>query len=89
MKHAKEIEKIVKGFSNNWRIRILELLEIKSGLTLIEICDELKINVKTGSEHTLKLKTSGLISKKYDGGTVTHMLTDRGKLALKFCKSIE
>lgn len=89
MKHPKELEKISKGFANSWRIKILELLEQEGPLPLIEICDRLKMNIKTASAHTSRLSLAELISKKYDGHMVHHSITARGKSVLKFLRIIE
>ena len=89
MKHPKELERIVKGFANSWRIKILELLEIEGPTTLVDIADKLNMNIKTASSHTNKLNLAGLISKKYDGNTVIHSITLRGKSILKFLRILE
>ncbi len=51
----KRTEKIVKGFANHHRIRILLLLESEPGLTLTDITEKLRVNLRTSSEHTRKL----------------------------------
>lgn len=89
MKHPKELEKIIKGFANSWRIRILELIGTRENLTLLDIADELNINVKTASEHLRKLSIAGLVNKKYNGPTVEHTITNRGTIILKFCRILE
>src|SRR3989344_3950101 len=89
MKHHKELERIVKGFANNWRIKILELIENEGPQTLAEITDKLKMNMKTASSHTNKLNISGLISKRYNSNNVIHRLSDRGKTILKFLRILE
>jgi len=89
MMDAKYLEKIVKGFANHHRIRILELVAKEPNLTLLDITDKLKINFRTASEHTRKLVGAGLLLKKYKGTSVEHRITDRGKLILKFCRILE
>lgn len=84
-----ELEKIIKGFSNHHRIRILEVIEKDSNMTLLDIAEKLRINFKTAGEHTRKLALAGLIDKKYKGASVQHKITDRGKQALKFCRILE
>lgn len=85
---VRRVERIVKGFSNHHRIRILSLLEKEPGLPLNEIAEELKLNFRTVSEHTKKLVASGLILKKYKGSIVQHQMTELGKDILRFCKKL-
>ena len=88
-KTYRELEKIVKGFSNHRRIEILELLEKHPELSLIEISTKLKINFKTASEHVRRLAIPGLVFKRNQGNNVIHNLTDRSKTILKFLRTLE
>ena len=54
-KTYRQLERIVRGFSNHRRIEILELLEKEPELSVIEIAERLKINFKTASEHVRRL----------------------------------
>lgn len=85
----KRLERHVKGFSNHRRIQIMLLLEKHSGPSLVEISDKTKINLKTAADHTRRLSSSGMINKKRRLGYVAHSLTPRGKLVLRFLKSLE
>jgi DNA-binding transcriptional ArsR family regulator len=89
MLKARQLEKIVKGFSNHRRIEILGLLYDKPELSLIEIADELRINFKTASEHTRRLAIAGLVMKRNDGNLVRHALSALGKTILKFLRTLE
>lgn len=89
MKDAKHIEKIVKGFANHYRVAILQLLEKKPELSVLEIADELDANMKTISEHTRRLRSAGLVMKRYDVHSVRHKVSDRGKQVLKFLRTLE
>jgi len=86
-KTPKQMERHLKGVANHWRIRILFLVSEKEGITLDKICEELKGNTKTISEHTKKLVLSGLVNKTRDGRGVHHSLSPYGKRFLKFIKS--
>jgi DNA-binding transcriptional ArsR family regulator len=88
-KKPRELERIMKGVANHRRISILRLLEEKPERSLIEICDSLKMNFKTASEHGKKLVAGGLILKQYQGNHVRHALSPRGKAVLKFLSTIE
>lgn len=84
----KSLEKIVKGFSNHRRIQILELIE-KGPISLSKISSELKVNLKTISEHSAKLHSSGLIDKNYRGREVVHKITPLGLVILTFLRKLE
>jgi DNA-binding MarR family transcriptional regulator len=82
-KTAKQLERYFKGVANHRRISILMLLSKHDGLTLEEIAEMLKCNMKTISEHTHRLSQAGLINKKYVGRFVTHSLSPYGEIILK------
>ncbi len=84
----KELEKIVKGFANHRRIEILELLQQKPELSLIEISDELEVNIKTVGAHTRRLLQSGLVMTRHEGPAVRHTTTKRGKKVLMFLRTL-
>ena len=85
----KKMERIFKGVANHWRIEIIFLLSSEPELSVIEISDRIKSNFKTTSEHIRKLAISGLLIKRYEGNSVRHKLTERGKSILKFCRILE
>lgn len=85
----RKTEKLVKGFSNHRRIQIMELLMESSDLSLIDIAERLKINIKTASEHVRRLSISGIVLKKNRGVSVLHKLSPRGKTIVKFLKKFE
>jgi predicted transcriptional regulator len=86
---TRELEKIVKGFSNHRRIQILELLFRRPELSVMQIADELSINFKTASEHIRRLHLAGLIMKRNAGNAVRHALTTVGNSILKFLRTLE
>lgn len=83
------MEKIVKGFSNHRRIMMMELLQERTELTLDAISQELKINLKTASEHLRRLALADLVEKRYQGRYVLHQLTPRAKNILTFLRKLE
>lgn len=89
MKKPRQLERMVKGFSNHRRIEIIELLAKKPELSVFEVSDKLKINFKTGSEHLRRLAIAGLVMKRSEGNNVRHALTRRGKSILKFLRILE
>lgn len=89
IKKYKELEKIVKGFSNHRRIEIMMLLHKKPELSLFEIAEYLDVNFRTISEHTRRLVSAGLIFKRSDINFVRHGLTNRGKAILVFLGTLE
>jgi DNA-binding transcriptional ArsR family regulator len=78
-KTYRQLERIVRGFSNHRRIEILELLEKEPELSVLEIAEKLGINLKTASEHIRRLTIAGLIMKRSEGTSVRHKLTEREK----------
>lgn len=88
-KTYRDLERIVKGFSNHRRIEILELLKKHPELSLMEISTKLKINFKTASEHVRRLAISGLVYKRNRGNNVLHKLTNRSESILKFLRILE
>jgi DNA-binding transcriptional ArsR family regulator len=85
----KRLEKIVKGFANHRRIQILVLLKNAPELSVNEISDNLRINLKTASEHIHRLNRAGLVWKRYEGATVRHKLTSLGVDILEFLRILE
>jgi DNA-binding transcriptional ArsR family regulator len=88
-KNFRQLERIVKGFSNHRRIEILELLKNQPELSVAEISEKLKINFKTASEHIRRLAIAGLVIKRSAGNSVRHKLTNRGESILKFLRILE
>jgi predicted ArsR family transcriptional regulator len=88
-KNYRQLERIVRGFSNHRRIQILELLKEEPELSVIDVAQKLKINFKTVSEHMRRLAIAGLIIKRSSGPAVRHRLTERGRVVLKFLKNLK
>lgn len=89
MKKTKQLERIVRGFSNHRRIEIMALLDRAPELSVIEISDALRINYKTGAEHVRRLAIAGIITKRNDNNSVRHALTENGASILKFLRTLE
>ena len=89
MKHKKDLEKIVRGFSNHRRIEIMQLLDQKPNLSVFEISETLNVNFKTASEHIRRLALAELVWKRNEGKAVRHVLSNRGKFILKFLRTLE
>ena len=89
MRKSRQLERLVRGFSNHRRIEILELLAKSPELSVVEVSDTLKINYKTGADHIRRLAISGLIIKRNDNNSVRHTLTNEGKSVLKFLRTLE
>ena len=83
------MERITKGIANHRRLEILDLLHKKPELSVDEIATELKINLKTASEHLRRMALSGLIMKRYEAQFVRHKITSRGSSILKFLRILE
>ena len=89
MKATRQLERIVKGFSNHRRIEIMQLLNTLPELSLGEIAEQLNINLKTAGEHVRRLVLAGLVMKRNEGSFVRHALTQQGKIILKFLRTLE
>ncbi|MBI2621056.1 MAG: winged helix-turn-helix transcriptional regulator [Candidatus Levybacteria bacterium] len=89
MLKPRQIERIVKGFSNHRRIQILDLLDTSPGLSLMQISERLRINYKTASEHVRRIANAGLINKRNRSSEVLHTLSDQGVVILKFLRKLE
>ncbi|MEK7479240.1 MAG: winged helix-turn-helix domain-containing protein [Patescibacteria group bacterium] len=85
----RDLERIVRGFSNHRRIQILDALEKYPKLSVLEISKELKVNFKTIAEHVRRLAAAGLVDKQNVNRDVRHTLTSLGKHTLKFLKELE
>ena len=85
----RKIERIVKGFANHNRIRILELLNNKPELSVVEISETLKIGYENASDHIRKMAIAGLLMKKNSGPSVLHKLKPRAQSILVFCKRLQ
>jgi len=85
----RQLERIVRGFSNHRRIEILRLLEKYPELSVIEISEKLDVNFKTVAEHIRRLTIAGFLMKKSSGASIRHRLTKRGEKVLKFLRTLE
>lgn len=89
MKPTRQLERVVKGFSNHRRIEIMILLERRPEMSLVEITEFLKVNFRTASEHLRRLVHAGLVMKRNEGNFVRHALTPSGHSILKFLRTLE
>ncbi len=84
-----KLERAVRGFSNHRRIEIMVLLNKRPELSVMEISEMLKTNMKTAAEHIRRLAITGLVLKRASGNAVLHKLTPRAKSVLKFLRTLE
>ncbi len=89
LKTYRELERIVRGFSNHRRIEILERLSHDPELSVDEVSKKLNVNFKTISEHIRRLAIPGLVIKRNAGASVRHRLSERGLMILKFLRTLE
>ncbi|NTW27667.1 MAG: winged helix-turn-helix transcriptional regulator [Candidatus Moranbacteria bacterium] len=82
-----QMERHMKGVANYRRIEILFAISDNEGITLDGICQVVRGNNKTISEHTKKLSQSGLIRKIRRGRGVSHSLSPYGKNVYKFLRA--
>ena len=89
MKSFRELERLVRGFSNHRRIQILCMLKKRPEMSVEEVADVLNINFRTSSEHLRRLAIAGLVMKRNDNTSVRHRLTSRGESILLFLGTLE
>ncbi|MBI2588866.1 winged helix-turn-helix domain-containing protein [Candidatus Saccharibacteria bacterium] len=89
MLSPKRLQRHMKGAANYRRISILILLEQNPDLSLVEIAERLKWNLKTTADHIRRLSMAGLVSRGRHTGSVPHKLTKRGQTVLKFLRTLE
>ncbi|MBI1368740.1 MAG: helix-turn-helix domain-containing protein [Planctomycetes bacterium] len=88
-KSDRQLERILKGCANHRRISIMLLLEAEPELSLLEVSQQLRIDIKTASEHMRRLAIAGLVLKRNEGRWVRHKLTERGAHILTFLRMLE
>ncbi len=84
----RSLERMVKGFANHNRLKILELLEREPELSVLDIAQKLKTGYENTSDHVRRLAIAGLVMKRNDGNNVRHKLTPRAESILVFCKTL-
>ena len=88
MKTDRQLEQIVRGFSNHKRIAILKLLSEHPGMPVTEIARRSRCHYQTCSEHVRRLHRSGMIHKRQPTNAQEHELSSRGSEVLKFLNSL-
>lgn len=89
MLKKRQLEQIVRGFSNHRRIQMLDLIKKKPEQSVNEIATALRINIKTASSHLKRLIMAGLIMKKSQGKDILHKISERGMTVLTFLRTLE
>ncbi|MEN9390187.1 MAG: hypothetical protein RLZZ283_287 [Candidatus Parcubacteria bacterium] len=84
----RELERVVRGFSNHRRIQLLEYLAENPELSVAEVARQLKVHFKTVAAHMQRLAHAGLIMKRNDANAVRHRITTRGLSILKFLRTL-
>ena len=87
VKGPRNLERYFKGVANHRRIQILMLVAKVPDLSLIDITERVKGNMKTIAEHTRRLVIAGLIEKRYAGRDLQHRLTPYGRIFYDFIKT--
>ena len=89
MLKKRQLEQIVRGFSNHRRIQMLDLIDLTPELSVQEISKKFNINFKTASSHLRRLIIAGLIMKRSQGKDIRHKISERGKNVLTFLRTLE
>ncbi len=85
----RKVERLLKGFANHNRLKILELLAQEPELSVADISKKLEIGYENASDHIRKMTIAGLIMKRNDGPNVRHKLTPKAVSILAFCKKLQ
>jgi len=88
-KSYRQIERVVRGFSNHRRVQILDVLDKHPELDLMEIAGTCGILFRNASEHVRRLAVAGLVLKRPKGKRVLHALSPRGRSVLAFVRKLE
>jgi DNA-binding transcriptional ArsR family regulator len=80
---------MVRGFANHRRIEFMYLLSREPELSVAEIAERTKVNMKTAAEHLRRLAIAGIVLKRSDANAVRHALSSRGIAILKFLRTLE
>ena len=81
-----KLEIIFKGIANKNRIKILLYLYKNPESTIGELAKIIKLNIRTTSDHIIKMTMAGLIMKRHESLKVKLALTERGKNITKYIK---
>jgi len=87
VKTPRNLERYFKAVANHRRIHILMLVAKRPCISLEQIAEDMRGNIKTTAEHTRRLALGGLIEKKYAGRTVQHELTPYGRVFYDFIRT--
>lgn len=85
----KKLERIIKGVANHRRLQVLVLLAKEPELSVQEIAEKVKSDIKNISAHVNKMAIAGLVMKRSDSKSIRHRLTKRGKYILSFFRMLE
>ena len=88
-KGFRQLERIVRGFSNHRRIQMLEVLTATPEIDLMQLARACGINFRNASEHSARLVRAGLVLKRSKGRQVLHAVSPRGMDVLSFLRNIE
>jgi hypothetical protein len=88
-KGYRQLERVVRGFSNHRRIQMLETLDARPELDLLGLARACGVNVKTAAEHTRRLAAAGLIFKRSKGRNTLHTVSPRGHAALGYLRAVQ
>src|SRR4051812_4170466 len=89
MMTSRQLERVVRGFSNHRRIQMLMLVAATPELDVFTLARTCGVDVRTASEHTQKLVRGGLLRKRSEGRRVLHTVSPRGADVLRFLRSLK
>ena len=88
-KGFRQLERIVRGFSNHRRIQMMHILTTTPEMDVLSLARACGVNFRTASEHTGRLARAGLVLKRSKGRNVVHAVSERGQKVLAFLQSLD
>ena len=85
----RQLERVVRGFSNHRRIQMLAMLTATPDLDVITLGRLCGVDFRTASEHTDRLTRAGLVRKRSKGRRGLHTVAPRGSEVLRFLRSLK
>ena len=87
-KRYRQLERLVRGFSNHRRIQMLEILTATPEMDVAGLARACGVNFRTASDHTVRLIRAGLVFKQQKGRRVLHTVSERGTSVLAFLRTM-
>ena len=75
--NEKELEKILKAFSNRRRILMLKILKKRNKISMGNMASQIKLSFRSTSKHFSILYTVGIVDREQHGLTMYYSLSSK------------